>query len=194
MNIKFVLPALLVLCGAAYMSPVHAADYRCMVFSGADGGKPEASSNADGKYAIKAADLKAAEAGALAAATRYKKNSVTLTKAQCDAVAGASSTATSAPATTTDPAPANTPASPPPTGGKQMYCLVFEQDTNQQLKPPGDVIAKDSAGKPVTDNVWLVPTASVSASEDDAVALAKSKGMKADSAMCAGSLESLSQY
>mgnify|MGYP003579003878 CR=1 FL=1 len=101
MNIKFVLPALLVLCGAAYMSPVHAADYRCMVFSGADGGKPEASSNADGKYAIKAADLKAAEAGALAAATRYKKNSVTLTKAQCDAVAGASSTAASAPATAT---------------------------------------------------------------------------------------------
>jgi len=119
MNIKFLVPALLVLCGAACMSPVHAADYRCMVFSGADGKTPEASSNADGKYAIKAADLKAAEAGALAAATRYKKNSVTLTKAQCDAVAGASSTATSAPATTTDPTP--TAPSAPATGATKDY-------------------------------------------------------------------------
>ncbi|HDS0921621.1 TPA: hypothetical protein QDZ10_000047 [Stenotrophomonas maltophilia] len=129
MNIKFVLPALLALCGAAYMSPVHAADYRCMVFSGADGGKPEASSNADGKYAIKAADLKAAEAGALAAATRYKKNSVTLTKAQCDAVAGASSTATSAPATTTDPTPP--PSSASATGATKDYrCAVHDADGN----------------------------------------------------------------
>ena len=137
MNIKFVLPALLVLCGAAYMSPVHAADYRCMVFSGADGGKPEASSNADGKYAIKAADLKAAEAGALAAATRYKKNSVTLTKAQCDAVAGASSTATSAPATTTDPTPP--PSSTSATGATKDYrCAVHDAD--------GNVLSGDAEG------------------------------------------------
>lgn len=193
MNIKFVLPALLVLCGAACMSPVHAADYRCMVFSGADGKTPEASTNADGKYAIKAVDLKAAEAGALAAATRYKKNSVTLTKAQCDAVTGASSTATSAPTTTTDPTPPPPPAAPA-TGGTGFYCLVYEEDTNQQLKPPADVIAKDEKGVPVKDNVWLVPAASLGASEDDAVALAKAKGMKADSAMCASSLAKLSQY
>ncbi|MDF2818985.1 MAG: hypothetical protein K0S73_2925 [Stenotrophomonas rhizophila] len=130
MNIKFLVPALLVLCGAACMSPVHAADYRCMVFSGADGKTPEASSNADGKYAIKAADLKAAEAGALAAATRYKKNSVTLTKAQCDAVVtGASSTATSAPATTTDPTP--TAPSTLATGATKDYrCAVHDADGN----------------------------------------------------------------
>lgn len=129
MNIKFLVPALLVLCGAACMSPVHAADYRCMVFSGADGKTPEASSNADGKYAIKAADLKAAEAGALAAATRYKRNSVTLTKAQCDAVAGASSTATSSPATTTDPTP--TASSAPATGATKDYrCAVHDADGN----------------------------------------------------------------
>ncbi len=129
MNIKFLVPALLVLCGAACMSPVHAADYRCMVFSGADGKTPEASSNADGKYAIKAGDLKAAEAGALAAATRYKKNSVTLTKAQCDAVAGASSTTTSAPATTTDPT--RTAPSAPATGATKDYrCAVHDADGN----------------------------------------------------------------
>lgn len=129
MNIKFLVPALLVLCGAACMSPVHAADYRCMVFSGADGKTPEASSNADGKYAIKAADLKAAEAGALAAATRYKKNSVTLTKAQCDAVAGASSTSTSAPDTTADPTP--TAPSAPATGATKDYrCAVHDADGN----------------------------------------------------------------
>ncbi|MFG3448603.1 hypothetical protein ACGFZ3_08460 [Stenotrophomonas sp. NPDC047960] len=129
MTIKFVLPALLVLCGAAYVSPVHAADYRCMVFSGADGKTPEASSNADGKYAIKAADLKAAEAGALAAATRYKKNSVTLTKAQCDAVAGATNTATSAPTTSTDPTP--TAPSTPATGATSTYrCAVHDADGN----------------------------------------------------------------
>ncbi|UQY88358.1 hypothetical protein LQE85_03750 [Stenotrophomonas rhizophila] len=129
MNIKFLVPALLVLCGAACMSPVHAADYRCMVFSGADGKTPEASSNADGKYAIKAGDLKAAEAGALAAATRYKKNSVTLTKAQCDAVAGASSTTTSAPTTTTDPT--RTAPSAPATGATKDYrCAVHDADGN----------------------------------------------------------------
>ncbi|MGN7837903.1 hypothetical protein [Stenotrophomonas sp. 22385] len=129
MTIKFVLPALLVLCGAACVSPVHAADYRCMVFSGADGKTPEASSNADGKYAIKAADLKAAEAGALAAATRYKKNSVTLTKAQCDAVAGATNTATSAPTTSTDPTP--TAPSTPATGATSTYrCAVHDADGN----------------------------------------------------------------
>lgn len=127
MTIKFLLPALLALCGAANMPSVHAADYRCMVFSGADGKTPEASSNADGKYAIKAADLKAAEAGALAAATRYKKNSVTLTKAQCDEVAGASSTATSAPTTTTDRTP--TAPSTPPTGATKGYrCAVHDAD------------------------------------------------------------------
>lgn len=144
MNIKFVHSALLVLCGVCLMSPAHAADYRCMVFSGADGKKPEASSNADGKYAIKAADLKAAEAGALAAATRYKKNSVTLTKAQCDAVAGASSAATSAPTTTTDPTP--TAPSTSATGATKEYrCAVHDADGNV-LRGGADGYFEVSAG------------------------------------------------
>jgi hypothetical protein len=177
MNIKFVLPALLVLCGAACMSPVHAADYRCMVFSGSDGGKPEASSNADGKYAIKAADLKAAEAGALAAATRYKKNSVTLTKAQCDAVAGASSTATSEP---TAPAPAPSPAPAPAAagGGTTMYCMLY--DGPEFVSPPAALQAEGM--------IWRVPAKSIQSAEDDALVLAKAQGKKVDSAMCEGSV------
>lgn len=175
MNIKFALPALLVLCGVACMSPVHAADYRCMVFSGADGKTPEASSNADGKYAIKAADLKAAEAGALAAATRYKKNSVTLTKAQCDAVAGASSTATSAP---TAPAPAPAPAPAAAGGGTTMYCMLY--DGPEFVRPPAALQAEEM--------IWRVPAKSIQSAEDDALALAKAQGKKVDSAMCEGSV------
>jgi len=175
MNIKFLVPALLVLCGAACMSPVHAADYRCMVFSGADGKTPEASSNADGKYAIKAADLKAAEAGALAAATRYKKNSVTLTKAQCDAVAGASSTATSAP---TAPAPAPAPAPAAAGGGTTMYCMLY--DGPEFVRPPAALQAEEM--------IWRVPAKSIQSAEDDALALAKAQGKKVDSAMCEGSV------
>jgi len=175
MNIKFVLPALLVLCGAACMSPVHAAEYRCMVFSGADGKTPEASSNADGKYAVKAADLKAAEAGALAAATRYKKNSVTLTKAQCDAVAGASSTATSAP---TAPAPAPAPAPAAAGGGTTMYCMLY--DGPEFVRPPAALQAEEM--------IWRVPAKSIQSAEDDALALAKAQGKKVDSAMCEGSV------
>jgi len=177
MNIKFLLPAVLVLCGVACMSPVHAADYRCMVFSGADGKTPEASSNADGKYAIKAADLKAAEAGALAAATRYKKNSVTLTKAQCDAVAGASSTATSdssAPA----PAPASAPAPTAAGGGTTMYCMLY--DGPEFVRPPAALQAEEM--------IWRVPVKSIQSAEDDALALAKAQGKKVDSAMCEGSV------
>ena len=175
MNIKFLVPALLVLCGAACMSPVHAADYRCMVFSGADGKTPEASSNADGKYAIKAADLKAAEAGALAAATRYKKNSVTLTKAQCDAVAGASSTATSAP---TAPAPAPAPAPAAAGGGTTMYCMLY--DGPEFVRPPAALQAEEM--------IWRVPAKSIQSAEDDALALAKAQDKKVDSAMCEGSV------
>ena len=175
MNIKFLVPALLVLCGAACMSPVHAADYRCMVFSGADGKTPEASSNADGKYAIKAADLKAAEAGALAAASRYKKNSVTLTKAQCDAVAGASSTATSAP---TAPAPAPAPAPAAAGGGTTMYCMLY--DGPEFVRPPAALQAEEM--------IWRVPVKSIQSAEDDALALAKAQGKKVDSAMCEGSV------
>lgn len=177
MNIKFVLPALLVLCGAACMSPVQAADYRCMVFSGADGKTPEASTNADGKYAIKAADLKAAEAGALAAATRYKKNSVTLTKAQCDAVAGASSTATSEP---TAPAPAPSPAPAPAAagGGTTMYCMLY--DGPEFVSPPAALQAEGM--------IWRVPAKSIQSAEDDALVLAKAQGKKVDSAMCEGSV------
>jgi len=177
MNIKFLLPAVMVLCGAACMSPVHAADYRCMVFSGADGKTPEASSNADGKYAIKAADLKAAEAGALAAASRYKKNSVTLTKAQCDAVAGASSTATSdssAPA----PAPASVPAPTAAGGGTTMYCMLY--DGPEFVRPPAALQAEEM--------IWRVPVKSIQSAEDDALALAKAQGKKVDSAMCEGSV------
>lgn len=182
MNIKFVLPALLVLCGAAYVSPVHAIEYRCMVFSGADGGKPEASSNPDGKYAIKAADPKAAEAGALAAATRYKKGAVTLTKAQCDVDSSKSSAAASAPATTTTaPAPAAAPAPAPAGGAKTMYCAVY--DGNEFVDPP--------AAYSEEKNIWKVAATSIQASEDEAVALAKAQGMNADSAMCAGSVASL---
>lgn len=173
MNIKFLVPALLVLCGAACMSPVHAADYRCMVFSGADGKTPEASSNADGKYAIKAADLKAAEAGALAAATRYKKNSVTLTKAQCDAVAGASSTATSEPMA---PAPAPAPAAAG--GGTTMYCMLY--DGPEFVSPPAALQAEEM--------IWRVPAGSIQSAEEDALALAKAQGKKVDSAMCEGSV------
>jgi len=172
MNIKFALPALLVLCGAACMSPVHAADYRCMVFSGADGKTPEASTNADGKYAIKAADLKAAEAGALAAATRYKKNSVTLTKAQCDAVAGASSTATSAPATTTDPTP-TAPSTPATSAAKGYRCAVHDADGNV-LRGGADGYFEVNAG---------------SADEADGLAKAKAEDQhgagKVDSVECA---------
>ncbi len=177
MNIKFLLPAVLVLCGAACMSPVHAADYRCMVFSGADGKTPEASSNAGGKYAVKAADLKAAEAGALAAASRYKKNSVTLTKAQCDAVAGASSTATSessAPA----PAPASAPAPTAAGGGTTMYCMLY--DGPEFVRPPAALQAEEM--------IWRVPVKSIQSAEDDALALAKAQGKKVDSAMCEGSV------
>lgn len=177
MNIKLALPALLVLCGAAYMSPVHAADYRCMVFSGADGKTPEASTTADGKYAIKAADLKAAEAGALAAATRYKKNSVTLTKAQCDAVAGASSTAASAP-TATAPAPAPAPAPAAAGGGTTMYCMLY--DGPEFVSPPAALQAEEM--------IWRVPAKSIQSAEDDALALAKAQGKKVDSAMCEGSV------
>jgi len=177
MNIKFLLPAVLVLCGAACMSPVHAADYRCMVFSGADGKTPEASTNPDGKYAVKAADLKSAEAGALAAASRYKKNSVTLTKAQCDAVAGASSTATSessAPA----PAPASAPAPTAAGGGTTMYCMLY--DGPEFVRPPATLQAEEM--------IWRVPVKSIQSAEDDALALAKAQGKKVDSAMCEGSV------
>lgn len=173
MNIKFLLPAVLVLCGAACMSPVHAADYRCMVFSGADGKTPEASTNPDGKYAVKAADLKAAEAGALAAASRYKKNSVTLTKAQCDAVAGASSTATSA---SSAPAPAPAPAAAG--GGTTMYCMLY--DGPEFVRPPAALQAEEM--------IWRVPAKSIQSAEDDALALAKAQGKKVDSAMCEGSV------
>ncbi len=177
MNIKFLVPALLVLCGAACMSPVHAADYRCMVFSGADGKTPEASSNADGKYAIKAADLKAAEAGALAAASRYKKNSVTLTKAQCDAMAGASSTATSE-SSAPVAAPASAPAPTAAGGGTTMYCMLY--DGPEFVRPPAALQAEEM--------IWRVPVKSIQSAEDDALALAKAQGKKVDSAMCEGSV------
>lgn len=186
MNIKFVLPALLALCGAACISPVHAAEYRCMVFSGADGSKVEGSTNPDGKYLIKAADLKAAEAGALAAATRYKKGSVTLTKAQCDAVTGTSSTATSEPtSTTTAPVPAPAPAgttSPAAGSGKSYYCAVWDAD--------GGRLQASSADQ----GTYRITAADSSAAEDLAVAAAKKQHAGADSAQCETSLAGFGSY
>lgn len=178
MTIKFVLPALLCLCGAAFVVPVHAADYRCMVFSGSDGTKPEASTNNDGKYAIKAADLEAAQANALATAKRYKKPDVTLTRAQCDPVAGASTTAAPAsPSSTTAPSPA--PATAPTSGtDKTMYCLVYQG--SDPVPPPAALAAQGS--------IWRVPVKSIQSAEEDAVALASAQGKRADSAMCEGSL------
>lgn len=184
MNIKIVLPALLALCGAACISPVHAAEYRCMVFSGADGSKVEASTNADGKYLIKAADLKAAEAGALAAATRYKKGSVTLTKAQCDAVTGASATAMSEPMSTTT-APATAPAgttSSAAGSGKSYYCAVWDAD--------GERLQASSADQ----GTYKITAADSSAAEDLAVAAAKKQHAGADSAQCETSLAVFDSY
>lgn len=188
MNIKFVIPALLALCGAAYVSPVHAVEYRCMVYSGADGGKPEASSNPDGKYAIKAADPKAAEAGALAAATRYKKGAVTLTKAQCDVDSSKSGTAASTQASTTtapapaaapEPAPAPAPAPPAAGGGKTMYCMIYDAD-NEFVMPPKEHEAEDM--------IWKVPVSSIQTADQDAVKFAQAQGKKAGDAVCEGSV------
>jgi hypothetical protein len=81
--------------------------------------------------------------------------------------------------------PAHATPSAPATGGIQMYCLVYEEGTNQQLKPPAAMAAEG--------NVWKVSTTSVAASEDDAIALAKAQGMKADFANCASSIEILSR-
>lgn len=181
MNIKFVLPALLALCGAAYVSPVHAVDYTCLVYSGADGGKLEKSDQPGGVYKIKADDQAKAEAKALSAATGYKKGKVTLTKAQCTAVAGASSTAPSEPvSSTTAPAPAAAPSAPATTSGegKTMYCMIYEG--SQDLAPPSALAADPK--------IWRVSAKSIQTSEDDAVALAKAQGMNADSAMCEGSV------
>lgn len=184
MNIKFVLPALLALCGAFYMSPVHAAEYRCMVFSGADGSKVEGSSNEDGKYLIKAADLKAAEAGALAAATRYKKGKVTLTKAQCDPVTGTSSTAASEPtSTTTAPVPAPAATTSPAAGsGTSYYCAVWDAD--------GARLEASSADS----GTYRITAANSSAAEDLAVAAARKQHAGADSAQCETRLAAFDSY
>lgn len=184
MNIKFVIPALLALCGAAYVSPVHAVDYTCLVYSGADGGKLEKSDQPGGVYKIKADDQAKAEAKALSAATGYKKGKVTLTKAQCTAVAGASSTAPSEPvSSTTAPAPAAAPApapAPPAAGGgKTMYCMIYDAD-NQFVYPPKDHTAEDM--------IWAVPVTSIQTADDEAVKFAQAQGKSADSAMCEGSV------
>jgi len=186
MNIKFVLPALLALCGAACISAAHAAEYRCMVFSGADGSKVEGSTNPDGKYLINAADLKAAESGALAAATRYKKGKVTLTKAQCDAVTGSSSTAASEPAsTTTAPAPAPAPTATTSSvagSGTSYYCAVWDAD--------GARLEASSADS----GTYKITAANSSAAEDLAVAAARKQHAGADSAQCETRLAAFDSY
>ncbi len=175
MNIKPFVAVLLTLCGAGLLSSAHAADYRCLVYSGADGSKLEKTSTGDGAYAITAADLKAAEAGALKKGAQYKKG-VVLTRAECTLAGAGSSTA--APATAAPAAPA------PTTGGKTFYCLVYAADSGEQLTPP--------AAHKAEANVWKVSAAEYSQAEGAGVALAKSAGFAtADSAECASSLQSL---
>lgn len=179
MNIKQVFAVLLMLCGTGLLSTAHAADFRCLVYSGADGSKLEKTSTADGAYAISAADLKAAEAGALKKGAQYKKG-VVLTRAECTPAAGPSPAA-SAPATPTAPV---APAAAPTSSGKTFYCMVYAADSGQQLKPP--------AAHAAQGNAWNVTAAEYSGAEAAGVALAKASGFAdADSAECGSSIESL---
>ncbi len=178
MNTKAIL-AVLMLCSAGVMASAEAADFRCLVYSGADGSKLEKTSTADGAYAITAADLKAAEAGALKKGAQYKKG-VVLTRAECTPAAG-SSTAASAPAT---PTASVAPAAAPTSSGKTFYCMVYAADSGQQLKPP----AAHDAGS----NTWKVTAAEYSGAEAAGIALAKASGFAdAGGAECGSSIESL---
>ena len=178
MNTKTILAVLLTLCGAGVMSSAQAADFRCLVYSGADGSKLEKTSTADGAYAITAADQKAAEAGALKKGAQYKKG-VVLTRAEC--TPAGSSTAASAPAASTTPA---TSAPAPTSGGQTFYCMVYAADSGQQLKPP--------AAHAAQGNIWKVTAAAYSGAEGAGVELAKASGFaNADSAECGSSIESL---
>jgi hypothetical protein len=181
MNIKFVLPALLALCGAAYVSPVHAAVYRCMVYSGADGQTRQESTNNDAKYEVKANSLEEAQAAAIKKVSGIKK--ATMTRAQCDLDSSKSGTA-SAPATsTTAPAPAAAPApapAPPATGGgKTMYCMIYD-DSNEFVMPPKEHEAENM--------IWKVPVSSIQTADDDAKKFVQALGKNVDSAMCEGSV------
>lgn len=191
MNVKAIFAVLLMLCGAGLTSLVHAADFNCLVYSGANGTQLEKSQQTGGTYKIKATDTTAAAAKALEEATRYKKGAVVLTRAECKPAVAASSTTAptqqpSAPEPAPAPAPAPTETSAPSTGGTRFYCMVYEEGTNEHLKVP--------AGMGEEDIVWWVPSAGLSSAEEDAVALATSKGLKADSAQCASSLERLGSY
>ncbi len=181
MKTKLMLSALLALCGVVAVSSAQAADFRCMVYSGADGTTLEKSTNKDGAYVVTAADAKAAEAGALKKAAPYKKG-VTLTRAECSA-AGTASNA--------EPAAAPTSTTAQPAGDtKPYYCFVYQNGAAGQMgldhipAPAGKVAPEDK-------RIWIVPVAAGGDSEQTAIALAKSLGKPAVDAMCEASAKSL---
>ncbi len=180
MNIKPFLAVLLMLCGAGLLSSAHAADYRCLVYSGADGSKLEETSNGDRGYAVTAADLKAAEAGALKKGAQFKKG-VVLTRAECTLAGATSGTATSQPAAT-----ASTAA--PATGGGQYYCLIYSAQVPGQMGLP-KIPAPAGKGVPEHADIWAIPGSGVS--EEAAVEYAKAAGKPAVEAFCEASVNSL---
>jgi hypothetical protein len=175
MNIRATLAVLLTLCGVSVLSSAHAADFYCRVYSGTD--TWEKATVNQGHYKYSAADKAAAEAGVLKKVAGLKTG-VTLTRADCRSGV--------ADFTTTAAAPATTPAPAPAAGGTRFYCMVYEEGTNDQLKAP--------AGMGEQDVVWWVPAAQYSDAQGAAVALANSKGLKADSAECSTSLKGLMSH
>ncbi len=184
MTTKFLLPVLLALCGATFVSPALAADYFCRVYSGTDTWEKATVNN--GHYKITAADQAAAEKAALSKVAKLKPTA-TLTRARCETtLAGFAETAAPAPSA---PAPAPAPAAP--TGGMStFYCHVYSPNLPgkpglQMIPAPADKRSEEYA------EIWVVPAADIYASTDAAIALAKAEGKEAVDALCEKTINSL---
>lgn len=176
MNTKLILAVLLMLCGAALTPSAYAAEYFCRVYSGTDTWVKSTVNN--GHYKSTGAD-KAATEKAVLAKTAKARPDANLTSARCELAVADFNTAsaTSAPAAAAAAAPA------PAAGGSTFYCVVYKED-GSQISPPADKAAEH--------NAWKVPSASLAASESDAVTLAKASAAgDADSAICGSSMEKL---
>lgn len=180
MIIKLIVPVLLALCGAGFVSSAQAADYFCRVYSGTD--TWEKSTVNEGHYKITAADAAAAETAALKKATGIKKG-VTLTRARCETSLAGFAGATTAPAAA--PAPAPAPAPSPATGaGKTYYCNIYKN---------GNEFVEPTAAHDAGQSIWKIELDTTPMDlEDKAMAFAKSlTNENPTSAVCESSIKIL---